>query len=73
MRFNKRWLQEIFGELVVIFDQVGLHTNVYKTKYGFCTPGFMWVGKGHTAHKKIDTGKETSYMDPEKGCTELSL
>ena len=40
-----------------MFDRLGLHRNLGKTKAIVCTSGFIWRKQGTEAHKKRATGE----------------
>ena len=46
-------VQEFFRVFVALFEQIGIHINLDKTKAMVCTPGFLWVIQGVTSYKRI--------------------
>ena len=41
--------------MVTMFDRVGLHTNLRKTKSMVFTPGLIWFQQGAAAYKRRAT------------------
>ena len=52
---NPIWVQTALIAMVRIFDRVGLHTNLIKTKSIVCTPEFVWVQQVAEAYKQRAT------------------
>ena len=63
VRLNPIWVQTERTAMVRIFEKLGLHTNLSKTKSMVCTPGFVRGHQGVEAYKRIDTGEGTTFQE----------
>ena len=50
------WVQTALVTMVIIFERFGLQTNLNKTKYIICTPGFIWGKQGAKVNKRRAIG-----------------
>ena len=56
--------------MVIMFERVGLHTNLIKTKSMVCTPWLICDQQGVEAYKRRSTGEGTTFR--ESKITKLS-
>ena len=60
---DPRWLQWAFNNLVVLFDRVGIHTNVGKTVSMTCRPCPMAGNQSEVAYGRKMTGEGPTYRE----------
>ena len=63
---DPRWLQWAFNTLVVIFDRVGLHTNVGKTVSMTCRPCPTAGNQSEVAYGRKMTGEGPMYRERKR-------
>ena len=51
------WVQDALAMTVAMFCRMGLNTNLEKTKYMVCKPGFIWGKWVEKAYKRQTTGE----------------
>ena len=55
------WLQDALTLSVAMFRQMGLETNLEKTKSLVCTPGYIWREWSEAAYKRRSTGEGATF------------
>ena len=63
---NHIWVQGTLMTLVWIFDQVGIYTNLGKTKSMVCTPGFIWGEMGKEAYNQQAMGEGATLKEQNR-------
>ena len=58
---NPIWVQGMLKALVQLFEQVGLYTNLGKTKSMTFIPRLLWFQIGKDAYKRQATGKGSTF------------
>ena len=58
---NPIWVQGTLMTLVQMFERVGIDTNMGKTKFMTCPPGFIWSQQGKEAYKRRVKGKGATF------------
>ena len=58
---NPVWVQRTLTTIVRVSEQVGMYTNLGKTKDMTCTHRFIWGGVGKKSYKQQATGEGTSF------------
>ena len=66
MVINPIWVKKSLTALVLMFDRVGLQTNLGKTKAMVCTPGFIWVHKVESLYKRWEMGDVAKFMERDQ-------
>ena len=51
---------------VAMFHSMGLETNLKKTKYVVCVPGFIWGEWRGQAYKRRETGEGAKFRDRKR-------
>ena len=60
-RHNHIYVQTTLTAMVSMFDRVGIHTNLVKTKAILYTPGFIWGQHGSAVYKKRSTVEGSTF------------
>ena len=60
------WEQAALTKMVIMFERVGLHTDLNKTKAMICTPGFIWGQHGAEAYKQQFTGDGPTFRERKR-------
>jgi hypothetical protein len=60
---DPEWLQEAMNVLIGLFEQVGLQTNVTKTKAMTCTPGHIHGQRDPGVYQHMREGTGLSHQD----------
>ena len=69
-------MQDALTITVAMFWQMGIETNLDKTKEMVCTPGFIWRKVGELAHKRQETGEGAAFRYQKKArvsCTTCGI
>ena len=60
------WVQDAMTVKVVMFNSVGLNTNLDKTKSMVCTPGYIWWERSKEAYKYRETGEGATFRERKR-------
>ena len=63
---NTIWVQTTLKAVVRIFDRLGLHKNLYKTKVIICNLGFISSKQGVALYKLKATGEGGTFREQKK-------
>ena len=63
---NPFWVKISLTAMVIMFERVGLQTNLIKTKPIVCTPGLIWGQQGVEAYKKGDIGEVPAFWERKR-------
>ena len=59
--FNYIWVQVTLTDTVMMFERVGLQTNLGKTKEMMLTMGLYWGQQGKEAYMRKTTGEGAAF------------
>ena len=60
------WVHKILPDVVRVFEIMGIHTNLGKTKEMVCTLGFVWGKQGIVVYKRRETGEGATFREHNK-------
>ena len=60
------WVHTDLTTMVIVFERVGLQTNLIKTKSMVCTSGFIWGQHGVDAYTRRAMGEGPTFMERKR-------